>query len=128
MFDEYKVIAIPNPQTILIDFGLNDGAQRGDTLRVITKGSNLIINDINYGSYDTIKAVIEITTPFEKFSECKVFSYTTVNVLSPLQSLLQQTRKSETSLKGVTPTAIPAPPPRTPIQVGDIVQFTNEKA
>lgn len=128
MYKEYKVIAIPNAQTILIDFGLKNGAKRGDTLRVITKGPNIVIDDKNYGSYDAVKAIIEITTPFEKFSECKIFSYTTVNILSPLQSLLQQTRKNQDIFKGVIPTSTPVPPPITPIHVGDIVQHTNEQS
>lgn len=60
------------------------------------------------------------------FSECKLFNYSTINVLSPLQSLLKQTKKEEMTLSGVTPTPMPMPPTITPISVGDIAQLTNE--
>lgn len=32
MFDTYKIIAIENENTVLINYGLNDGAKEGDTV------------------------------------------------------------------------------------------------
>ena len=125
-FKEYEVIAIPNSNTILINYGLSKGAKRGQTLRIIEKGPQILIDEHDYGTYDAIKAIVEIQVPYEQFSECKLFNYSTINVLSPLQSLLKQTKKEEMTLSGVTPTPMPMPPTITPISVGDIAQLTNE--
>lgn len=125
-FKEYKVIAIPNSNTLLINYGLSKGAKRGQTLRIIEKGPHILIDEHDYGTYDAIKAIVEIQVPYEQFSECKLFNYSTINVLSPLQSLLKQTKKEEMTLSGVTPTPMPMPPTITPISVGDIAQLTNE--
>ena len=86
----------------------------------------ILIDEHDYGTYDAIKAIVEIHAPYEQFSECKLFNYSTINVLSPLQSLLKQTKKEEMTLSGVTPTPMPMPPTITPISVGDIAQLTNE--
>lgn len=123
---EYEVIAIPTSKTVLINYGLKDGAKQGETLRIIQKGTDIIVNGKNYGSYDAVKAVIEINMPYEKFSECKIFKYFKVNVLSPLQSLMQQTRKESQEFSKITLTNTPTPPPITPIILGDVVQLTNE--
>lgn len=125
-FKEYEVIAIPNSNTLLINYGINNGAKRGQTLRIIEKGPRILIDEHDYGTYDAIKAIVEIQAPYEQFSECKLFNYSTINVLSPLQSLLKQTKKEEMTLSGVTPTPMPMPPTITPISVGDIAQLTNE--
>ena len=125
-FKEYEVIAIPNSNTILINYGLSKGAKRGQTLRIIEKSPHILIDEHDYGTYDAIKAIVEIQVPYEQFSECKLFNYSTINVLSPLQSLLKQTKKEEMTLSGVTPTPMPMPPTITPISVGDIAQLTNE--
>ena len=125
-FKEYEVIAIPNSNTILINYGLSKGAKRGQTLRIIEKGPHILIDEHDYGTYDAIKAIVEIQVPYEQFSECKLFNYSTISVLSPLQSLLKQTKKEEMTLSGVTPTPMPMPPTITPISVGDIAQLTNE--
>lgn len=125
-FKEYEVIAIPNSNTLLINYGLNKGAKRGQTLRIIEKGPRILIDEHDYGTYDAIKAIVEIHAPYEQFCECKLFNYSTINVLSPLQSLLKQTKKEEMTLSGVTPTPMPMPPTITPISVGDIAQLTNE--
>ena len=124
---EFKVIAIPDNKTVLINYGFNQHAEKGETLRIITKGKPLIIDNIDYGTYDTVKAIIEITTPYEKFSECKVFSYSQVNVLSPLENLVNKTIKRSLEIPiQHTDNNIIAPPPVTPVQVGDIVILTNE--
>ena len=125
-FKEYEVIAIPNSNTLLINYGLSKGAKRGQTLRIIEKGPHILIDEHDYGTYDAIKAIVEIQVPYEQFSECKLFNYSTINVLSPLQSLLKQTKKEEMTLSGVTPTPMPMPPTITTISVGDIAQLTNE--
>ncbi len=124
---EFKVIAIPNNKTILIDYGFNQHAKKGDTLRIITRGKPLIVNGINYGSYDAVKAIIEVTVPYEKFSECKIFSYSQVNVLSPLENLVNKTIKKSLEIPiQHSDSNIITPPPITPVQVDDIVILTNE--
>ena len=82
MFDTYKIIAIENESTVLIDYGLNDGSKEGDVLRIIEPGEDLIIDDVNYGSYDGIKAVIEVTAPYSQFSVCQRIVRSTTNLFS----------------------------------------------
>lgn len=66
-FKEYEVIAIPNSNTLLINYGLNKGAKRGQTLRIIEKGPRILIDEHDYGTYDAIKAIVEIHVPYEQF-------------------------------------------------------------
>ena len=87
MFDTYKIIAIENESTVLIDYGLNDGSKEGDVLRIIEPGEDLIIDDVNYGSYDGIKAVIEVTAPYSRFSVCQRIVRSTTNLFSPVSAL-----------------------------------------
>lgn len=49
-FKEYEVIAIPNSNTILINYGLSKGAKRGQTLRIIEKGPHILIDEHDYGT------------------------------------------------------------------------------
>lgn len=90
MFDAYKIIAIENETTVLINYGLNDGAKEGDVLRIIEPGEDLIIDGVNYGAYDGIKDIIEVTAPYAQFSVCQRIVRRTSTLFSPV-SVLQKT-------------------------------------
>lgn len=127
MLDKYKIIAIQNESTVLIDYGLNDGAKEGDVLRIIEPGEDLIIDGVNYGSYDGIKAVIEVTAPYPKFSTCQRIVRRTSTLFSPV-SVLQKTIARTVPLnvsKDDISTNLSAPV-ITPIKIGDTVLLTRE--
>lgn len=127
MFDTYKIIAIENETTVLIDYGLNDGAKKGDVLRIIEPGEDLIIDGVNYGAYDGIKAVIEVVTPYAQFSVCQRVVSRTSTPFSPV-AVLQKTIARSVPLnvnKDDISTNLSAPI-ITPIKIGDAVLLTRE--
>ena len=127
MFDTYKIIAIENENTVLINYGLNDGAKEGDVLRIIEPGEDLIIDSVNYGAYDGIKAVIEVTAPYARFAVCQRIVRRTNTLFSPV-SVLQKTIARTVPLnvsKDDISTNLSAPV-ITPIKIGDTVLLTRE--
>lgn len=127
MLDKYKIIAIQNESTVLIDYGLNDGAKEGDVLRIIEPGEDLIIDGVNYGAYDGIKAVIEVTAPYARFAVCQRIVRRTNTLFSPV-SVLQKTIARTVPLnvsKDDISTNLSAPV-ITPIKIGDTVLLTRE--
>jgi hypothetical protein len=127
MFDTYKIIAIENENTVLINYGLNDGAKEGDVLRIIEPGEDLIIDGVNYGAYDGIKAVIEVTAPYARFAVCQRIVRRTNTLFSPV-SVLQKTIARTVPLnvsKDDISTNLSAPVV-TPIKIGDTVLLTRE--
>ena len=125
MFDTYKIIAIENENTVLINYGLNDGAKEGDVLRIIEP--DLIIDGVNYGAYDGIKAVIEVTAPYARFSVCQRIVRRTSTLFSPV-SVLQKTiaRSVPLNVNKDDISANLSAPIITPIKIGDTVLLTRE--
>lgn len=123
----YKIIAIENESTVLINYGLNDGAREGDSLRIIEPGQDLIIDGINYGSYDGIKAFIEVIVPYENFSVCQHLVRKTSPLFSPITAI-QKTIAHSTPLnvnsQDISSTI--SAPKITPIKIGDSVILTRE--
>ena len=127
MFDTYKIIAIENESTVLIDYGLNDGSKEGDVLRIIEPGEDLIIDDVNYGSYDGIKAVIEVTAPYSQFSVCQRIVRSTTNLFSPVSALLKTIARTiplNVNKEDISKNL--SAPKITPIKIGDTVLLTRE--
>lgn len=127
MFDTYKIIAIENENTVLINYGLNDGAKEGDVLRIIEPGKDLIIDGVNYGAYDGIKAVIEVTAPYARFAVCQRIIRRTSTLFSPV-SVLQKTiaRTVPLNVNKDDISANLSAPIITPIKIGDTVLLTRE--
>ena len=127
MFDTYKIIAIENENTVLINYGLNDGAKEGDVLRIIEPCEDLIIDCVNYGAYDGIKAVIEVTAPYAQFSVCHRIIRRTGTLFSPV-SVLQKTiaRTVPLNVNKDDISANLSAPIITPIKIGDTVLLTRE--
>ena len=84
--DKYKVIEVIDESALLIDYGLKDGARKGNTLRIIEKGKPVVIDGTNYGTLDAVKEVVEVDVPYENFSLCRKVIYKTENSLNPLAS------------------------------------------
>jgi len=122
----YKVIEIINNRALLIDYGTNDGAHHGDTLRIIDKGEPIIIDGIDYGTFDAIKDIVEVDIPYPKFSLCRKVLYKKENLLNPLASFERTVRTLQpmnVDEKEVSNRKIPQP---SPIKNGDIAVLTNE--
>nr|DAY30860.1 MAG TPA: Flagellar assembly protein T, C-terminal domain [Caudoviricetes sp.] len=127
MYEKYKVIAIQDEYTVLIDYGLRSSARSGDSLRIIEPGKDIVIDGKNYGQYDGIKAVIEVVAPYENFSVCKRVVRKNIDMLNPI-SAIQKTIARATPLnveKEDISNSINSPTV-TPIKVGDTVILTRE--
>ena len=102
-------------------------AQKGDVLRIIEPGEDLIIDDVNYGSYDGIKAVIEVTAPYSRFSVCQRIVRSTTNLFSPvsaLQKTIARTIPLNVNKDDISKNL--SAPKITPIKIGDTVLLTRE--
>ena len=111
----------------MINYGLNDGAKEGHFLRIIEPGEDLIIDGVNYGAYDGIKAVIEVTAPYARFAVCQRIVRRTNTLFRPV-SVLQKTIARTVPLnvsKNDISTNLSAPV-ITPIKIGDTVLLTRE--
>lgn len=70
---ETNIISIPDTKTLLIKGGVDQGINVGDEFRIISKGKEIIDPDSHevLGTYDQVKAKLEVTQVYEKFSELK---------------------------------------------------------
>ena len=70
---ETNIINIPDKKTLLIKGGVDQGINIGDEFRIISKGKEIIDPDSHepLGTYDRVKAKLEVTQVYEKFSELK---------------------------------------------------------
>ena len=124
---KYHVIEVVDERTLLIDYGLNNNAEAGNTLRIVKEGNPVIIDGKNYGTLDMVKGIVEVITPYEKFSICRKVSRRIVNPLNPLAAYQRtfsqfsnlNVDKSELSHRTLEEEIIP-------IKKGDIAILTNE--
>ena len=88
--DKYKVIEVIDESALLIDYGLKDGARKGNTLRIIEKGKPVVIDGTNYGTLDAVKEVVEVDVPYENFShlELKYTPHSSAYIIFSLTHLL----------------------------------------
>ena len=70
---ETTIISIPNKKTVLIKGGVDQGINVGDEFRIISKGKEVIDPNSHesLGTYDLVKAKLEVTQVYELFSELK---------------------------------------------------------
>ena len=67
----YHVIEIIDNKTILIDYGFENGAAKGDRLRIYSVGERVTAPDGTIlGTLDPIKAVVAVETAYPQFSIC----------------------------------------------------------
>lgn len=127
MYKEYKVIEIVSDKQILIDYGLEHGAEKGNSLRIIEKGEPVIIDGINYGAMDLIKEIVTVSIPYEKFSVCQKIITTSFDMMSPLTRLKRETREIATlnvNAEDISNRTIKKG--SSSIKKGDIAILTNE--
>ena len=78
----YKVIKLLSDNSLIVDYGKNEGAYVGEELRVFTPGEEIVFENINYGKLDFIKADVEIVSVFPKFSVCQKIIRKSVNAFA----------------------------------------------
>lgn len=121
---QYNIIEVISPREILVSYGYENGAKKGDRLRIIEKGEPVVVNNKDYGTYDAVKAELTVHIAYEHFSLCR--SVVTVN-FSPITDLLSASMAaSKTSpysldvdTSNLSHRKLPA---ITPIKVGDPVE------
>lgn len=126
-FKTYKVIEIVDDITLLIDYGFDNNAKRGDTLRIIEKGERVMIDGTDYGTLDPIKAIVEVITPYQQFSVCRKVIRGTVHLLDPLisaRTTMLKMNPLNVDAEDMTNRAIPTS--ALPVKKGDTALLTNE--
>lgn len=116
---QYKVIEIINPKEILVSYGYENGAEKGDRLRIIEKGEPVVIDNKDYGTYDAVKAEITVDIAYEQFSLCR--SAVAFN-FAPLSELLAASTSSQILNMDTSNLSNRKLPAITPIKVGDPVE------
>ena len=126
---EYKVIAIPDTRTIIINYGRIDNASKKDIVRIIEKGPEIKYEDKIYGTYDNIKAELKINEIYNEFSVCSNTKTTSKN--STLKNLtfvessitnLMQISDSELNVNEEQINELKKPK-NSPISLGDTVEI-----
>lgn len=119
---KYQVIEIIDANTLIVDYGMLDGATYGQKLRIFTKGEPVKnLNGVEIGTLDIIKGIVEITTPYDSFSLCKKIANIASFSLNPLSQLLKEsafTGQLEVDKNDMSYRKIATP---TPIKLGDPV-------
>lgn len=87
--DVYNVIEIIDEYTLIINYGFENRAKKGDFLRIYSIGE--VVKDATgkeLGTIDNIKETVQVVTPYPRFSICKKISNTELEILNPLSNLL----------------------------------------
>ena len=73
----YNVIRFLDSYSVLINYGRNDGAKVGQNVQIIEVGPTVedTNSGLDLGSFDYVKAELQITEVFDRFSLCKRGSY-----------------------------------------------------
>lgn len=123
-----RVINIMSNTQLIIDYGINNGAEIGEVVRVIEQGE--IVKDLkgkSLGTLDAIKETLEITEVYENFSICQKIireEYPNPITMALSQFNARQTQEtvSEINVDAGDITNL-APPTKKPIKTGDIVEI-----
>ena len=119
----YKVIKLLSDNSLIVDYGKNDGAYEGDELRIFTPGEDVVFQGTNYGTLDLIKEDIEVISVFPKFSVCQkinrkiVKSFTLTNYLT---KEIEEVQKLNMNKEEISNTFYKDP---SPIKLGDLVKI-----
>lgn len=123
--DNYRVIEIIDEYTLIINYGLDAGAQQGENLRIFTVGEPVLdpMDKSSLGTLDIIKGTVEVVTPYPAFSICKKIIRHELSILNPLSNLVQ-TKKSINKLNvSDEDLSHRKLPDISPIKVGDNVMI-----
>jgi len=124
---EYKVIEIMNSTEIIINYGLSDGASPGDKLRIIDRGESVIDSDTmeDLGTIDIIKATVEVAIPYEKFSICRKYRISNVDLLNPLSKFVFESKVPQELNVNSTQITNREIPEGSPISKGDLAMLLD---
>jgi hypothetical protein len=72
MESEFIVIEIVDNTTIIVDYGIQDGAAVGDTIRIFERGEPVVnpVTNETLGNLNNIKETVQVSVSYEKFSLC----------------------------------------------------------
>jgi hypothetical protein len=122
----YRAIEIIDNYSLLINYGSSEGANKGDEVRVIAIGPEIIdpsTGDL-LGTLDKVKAELTIATVYGHFSVCqKIESVTKNSLLNPLAQLqitVLERKPLNVEEKDITNKI---PPKDSMIRPGDIVEI-----
>ena len=93
----YTVVQIISKTSLIIDYGLINGAKKGDKLRIVAIGDSIIhpIENMDIGTIDTIKETVQVVIPYEEFSICQhiiiksVASLTSATIASSIMNMTE---------------------------------------
>ncbi|MGP1411517.1 MAG: hypothetical protein ACTTKD_06755 [Peptoanaerobacter stomatis] len=119
-----EVVNIMNTKQIIINYGLIQGAKKGQNVRIIEKGEEVYsYSKKKLGTLDRVKAELEIIQVYENFSICSKIARKTSSIFSGLNALtLETTKIEELNVKEEDITNINIPD-ITPIKNGDIAEI-----
>lgn len=118
----YQVIEIINKTTLLVSYGLVDGAKKGDKLRIYEKGEPVLdLNKQLLGTLDAVKSTITVVIPYEKFSLCQNAETVELELLGPLTQIARETKKIKNFNVNQAELSHRKLPKPAPIKIGDCV-------
>ncbi|MEJ6466510.1 hypothetical protein [Fusobacterium ulcerans] len=119
----YKVIKILDDKSIIINYGLKDGARKEKKVRVYLEGEEIIDSGgTNLGRLDLIKDELEIVTPYKNFSLCQKVLTREINPFMAFQSAskIKKTESLKISWNEVEKINYET---NEPIKIGDLVEI-----
>ena len=130
---KYRVIEIMDEYSLIINYGTNDGAVKGDELRIIKVGES--VKDPKsgqvLGTLDCIKETVFVEIPYENFSICRHSEIQNYNFLSPLTGQMSSFNYSKKNIKKLNVLSddctLRKLPEKTPVKVGDTVKVVGSR-
>ena len=111
----YKVIKLLSDNSLIVDYGKNDGAYEGEDLRIFTPGEEVVFQGTNYGTLDLVSV-------FPNFSVCQKINRKTVksfNLSNYLTREIEEVQKLNMNKEEISDTPYRD---RSPIKLGDFVK------
>lgn len=75
-----KVIKIIDKHNILINTGKNDGVTNNSRFEIYSAGEDVIVDDINYGRLDNVKATLKVKVVYDKMALCQSDKTTQIRI------------------------------------------------
>lgn len=121
----YKVIEILNKKELLINYGENDGAKKGQHIRISDRGESVKDPETGeeLGTLDVIKGTLEIYAVYPEFSICRDITRYERELLHGLglktktETVYHPLNVEDGDITNRWPKPIP------PIKVGDIIEL-----